>query len=359
MEKENNFFEGNIFTESMAELVQRQKKMVDGFEVLTNLDFDERFKTPKEIVYEEDKMKVYRFLPTVPTKAKTPTLLVYAMMNRPYIMDLQSDRSFVKKLLDEGLDLYMVDWGYPTAEDRYITIEDYIEGYLGNAVDFIRESRDKDQINFIAKCQGGTYSTIYSSIYPEKVKNLVTVAAPFEFDIDEGLLYKWTKYMDVDSLVDAYGIVPGDFLNATFVQLRPYTLLVDKYVSVVNSLDNPDRLKNFMSLEQWIFDSPGQAGEAYRQFMKDFWQENKLIKGEFYLGDKKIDLRNVTMPLLNVVGDKDNLIPPASSIPLNDHVGSKDKELVSFPVGHAGIVASGRSQREIVPKIAEWILKRD
>lgn len=359
MEKENNFFEGNIFTESMAELMQRQKKMVDGFEVLTNLDFDERFKTPKEIVYEEDKMKVYRFLPTVPTKAKTPTLLVYAMMNRPYIMDLQSDRSFVKKLLDEGLDLYMVDWGYPTAEDRYITIEDYIEGYLGNAVDFIRESRDKDQINFIAKCQGGTYSTIYSSIYPEKVKNLVTVAAPFEFDIDEGLLYKWTKYMDVDSLVDAYGIVPGDFLNATFVQLRPYTLLVDKYVSVVNSLDNPDRLKNFMSLEQWIFDSPGQAGEAYRQFMKDFWQENKLIKGEFYLGDKKIDLRNVTMPLLNVVGDKDNLIPPASSIPLNDHVGSKDKELVSFPVGHAGIVASGRSQREIVPKIAEWILKRD
>lgn len=359
MEKENNFFEGNIFTESMAELIQRQKKMVDGFEVLTNLDFDERFKTPKEIVYEEDKMKIYRFLPTVPTKAKTPTLLVYAMMNRPYIMDLQSDRSFVKKLLDEGLDLYMVDWGYPTAEDRYITIEDYIEGYLGNAVDFIRESRDKDQINFIAKCQGGTYSTIYSSIYPEKVKNLVTVAAPFEFDIDEGLLYKWTKYMDVDSLVDAYGIVPGDFLNATFVQLRPYTLLVDKYVSVVNSLDNPDRLKNFMSLEQWIFDSPGQAGEAYRQFMKDFWQENKLIKGEFYLGDKKIDLRNVTMPLLNVVGDKDNLIPPASSIPLNDHVGSKDKELVSFPVGHAGIVASGRSQREIVPKIAEWILKRD
>lgn len=359
MEKENNFFEGNIFTESMAELIQRQKKMVDGFEVLTNLDFDERFKTPKEIVYEEDKMKIYRFLPTVPTKAKTPTLLVYAMMNRPYIMDLQSDRSFVKKLLDEGLDLYMVDWGYPTAEDRYITIEDYIEGYLGNAVDFIRESRNKDQINFIAKCQGGTYSTIYSSIYPEKVKNLVTVAAPFEFDIDEGLLYKWTKYMDVDSLVDAYGIVPGDFLNATFVQLRPYTLLVDKYVSVVNSLDNPDRLKNFMSLEQWIFDSPGQAGEAYRQFMKDFWQENKLIKGEFYLGDKKIDLRNVTMPLLNVVGDKDNLIPPASSIPLNDHVGSKDKELVSFPVGHAGIVASGRSQREIVPKIAEWILKRD
>lgn len=358
MEKEQNVFKNDLYSEYISSIMERQKKMIDGFDTLMNLEYDERFQTPKELVYQEDKMKIYHFLPTVPTKAKTPTLIVYALMNRPYIMDLQSDKSFIKNLLDKGLDLYIIDWGYPTAEDRYITLEDYIEGYLGNAVDFIRETSGKDKINFLAKCQGGTYCAIYASMYPEKIKNLVTIAAPFEFDIEDGLLYKWSKAMDVDSLVDAYGVVPGDFLNATFVSLRPYTLLVDKYVSMVNSLDNPKVLKDFMSIEQWIFDSPGQAGEAYRKYMKDLWQDNKLIKDEFYLGDKNINLKNITMPLLNVVGERDNLIPPSSSIPLNDKVASKDKELVSYPVGHAGIVASSRSQREIAPKVAEWILKR-
>ncbi|MDX9873101.1 MAG: class III poly(R)-hydroxyalkanoic acid synthase subunit PhaC [Clostridia bacterium] len=354
-----NFYDGKAYADYMASALKKQQKMADGLDVLMNIQYDERYQTPKELVYEEDKMKVFHYLPVnKKKKAKVPTLVVYAMMNRPYIMDLQREKSFVKKLLEEGLDLYILDWGYPTAEDRYITLEDYIEGYLGNAVDYIRETTGVEQINILSKCQGGTYCAIYTSLYPEKVKNLVTIAAPFTFDIEDGLLFKWAKNMDVDSLVDAYGVVPGEFLNACFVSLKPYSLLVDKYIAVINSLDDPGALKDFMSVEAWLFDSPGQVGEAYRKYMKDLWQENKLAKGEFYLGEKKVDLKNITMPLLNVVGEKDNLIPPSAAVVLNDMVGSADKELVSYPVGHAGIVASGLSQREVAPKVARWLLER-
>jgi len=183
----------------------------------------------------------------------------------------------------------------------------------------------------------------------------VVIAAPFDFDIQDGLLFKWSKFMDIDLLVDSHGVVPGEFLNNVFIMLSPYNLAIGKYVNIVNSFDNPQALGDFLRMEKWLFDCPNQAGENYRTWMKELWQENKLIKGKFYLGDKKIDLKKITVPLLNVHGAKDNLIPESSSIPLNNLVSSKDKENWSFPVGHAGIVASTTSQQEITPRIAAWI----
>ena len=358
MEKQKFTDINELYEKFFSNAVNKQQKMIDGFEILANIEFDERYKTPKELVYEEDKMKIYHYNPISEKKTAIPTLIVYALMNRPYVMDLQSEKSFVRKLLEEGLDLYMLDWGYPTAEDRYITFEDYIEGYLANAVEFLKKKHNVKQINIMSKCQGGTFCAIYASMFPENIKNLVTIASPFDFDIEDGLLFKWAKYMDVDSLVDAFGVVPGQFLNMCFVSLRPYELLFDKYVAIINRLDNPKVLKDFLSVESWIFDSPGQAGEAYRKYMKDLWQDNKLIKGEFKMNGRAIDLKEIKMPLLNIVGEKDNLIPPSSSIPLNDLVASKDKELHSFPLGHAGIVASSLSQKKVAPLVAQWLLSR-
>ena len=345
--------------ESAADsFLKYQEKLSKGMEVFTSLNIDDIDKTPKDLVLQIDKMKVYRYQPVVKNPNPIPVLLVYALMNKQYIMDIQPDKSFVKKLVELGLDLYIVDWGYPTAEDRYITTSDYVEEYLGGAVDFIRESRQMHKINLIGKCQGGTFAAIYASLYPDKIKNLVTIASPFDFDVEDGLLFKWTKYMDIDLLVDAYGMLPGEFLNNTFIMLSPYNLAIGKYINIVNSFDDPVALGEFLRMEKWLFDCPDQAGENYRTWIKDLWQENKLVKGNFYLGDKKINLKNITMPLLNVYGVKDNLIPASSSIPLNDLVGSKDTEYASYPIGHAGIVASTLSQKEITHKVATWIKER-
>lgn len=344
-----------MYESAMESALKYQEKLLKGSEVFANLDYDDINKTPKDLVYQIDKMKLYHYKPMVKNPNPVPVLIVYALMNKQYIMDIQQDKSFVRKLLELGLDLYIIDWGYPTAEDEYLTTQEYIEEYMGSAIDYIRKAHNLPKINLLGKCQGGTFCAIYASLNPDKVKNLVTVAAPFDFDIQDGLLFKWSKYMDVDLLVDAYGVLPGEFLNNTFIMLSPYNLAIGKYINIVNSFDDPKALGEFLRMEKWLFDCPAQAGENYRTWMKDLWQDNKLIKGEFYLGDKKIDLKNITMPLLNVYGTKDNLIPASSSIPLNGIVSSKDKEEASFPVGHAGIVASTLSQKEVAPKIAGWI----
>ena len=333
-------------------------KLLQAAETLTKIEEVDVGTSPKDLVFESDKVKLYRYRPEGPITCKVPVVISYALVNRYYMLDLQPNRSIVKKLLQHGIDLYIIDWGYPTPGDRYITLDDYIDGYLNDCVDFVRETTGHDQINLMGICQGGTFSTIYSALYPEKIKNLVTLVTPVDFSVDDGLLFCWSRHMDVDALVDTYGVIPGDFLNAGFLQLMPFTLNITKYIGMLDVMQNKEQLLNFIRMEKWIFDSPDQAGECFRQFIKDFYQENKLVKGKLEIGGRRVDLKNITMPLLNIYAAADHLVPPSASIPLNDLVGTKDQELYEFKGGHIGVFVGSKSQKELAPAIADWLKKR-
>jgi polyhydroxyalkanoate synthase len=190
------------------------------------------------------------------------------------------------------------------------------------------------------------------------VKNLITMVTPVDFHVRDGLLNVWSQALDVDAMVDAFGNIPGDFMNWGFLMLKPFQLMVQKYLGFVSILDDEENLRSFLRMEKWIFDSPDQAGEAFRQFIKDFYQGNKLIKGEVEIGGRRVDLKNVTHPILNVYAKEDHLVPPVSSLALEKHVGSQDVTTVAFPGGHIGIYVSGRAQKELAPTIARWIKER-
>ena len=347
---------------SANEAIEFQKKLLKGMKNLMELpkgDMDMDI-TPKELVYSQDKMKLFHYKPQVrKTKVcKVPLLITYALVNRQYMMDIQPDRSTIKAFLEEGLDVYIIDWGYPTASDKYLTMDDYINGYMNDCVEFIKKENNVKQINLLGVCQGGTFSTIYSALYPENVKNLVTIVTPIDFSTNDTLLFAWSKDMNIDKLVDAYnGIIPGDLMNVSYAMLKPFSLNIDKYVGLVEKMDDKKFLENFMRMEVWINDSPDQVGETIRQFINDLYKENKLVKGELIIGDRKVDLKNIKAPLLNVYAEYDHLVPPSSSKALNDLVGSTDTETISFGVGHIGMYVSSKSKKEITPKIASWILE--
>ena len=231
----------------------------------------------RELVWEDGKVKLYHFQRDTEPVARTPVLISYALVNRWEMMDLQPNRSFIRKLLSEGIDVYIIDWGYATRLDRYKTMEDYILGNINDCVDFVRQRHSMDQINLLGVCQGGTFSLIYSSLFPEKIKNLITLVTPVEFDIEEGLLFQWAKDLDVDALVDGFnGVVPGDFLNTGFDLLKPMGK-VRKYFALPTTTRDKSKLMNFLRMEKWVADSPDQAGETYRCFIKEMYQQNKLI----------------------------------------------------------------------------------
>ena len=314
--------------------------------------------TPKEPVYKEDKLVLYRFKGEKPATNKIPLLIVYALVNRPYMTDLQENRSTIQGLLAAGQDVYLIDWGYPDAADRYLTLDDYSNGYLDRCIDVICARHGIDQLNLLGICQGGSFSLCYAATHPEKVKNLVTMVTPVDFKTPDNMLSHWVQNIDVDLLVDTQGNIPGEMLNWTFLNLKPYQLMAQKYLGVVDLMDDPKALKNFMRMEKWIFDSPDQAGETFRQFAKDFFQQNKLMKGEVQIGEYTVNLRNVKMPVLNVYAEQDHLVPPDASRAMKKAVGSRDYTELAFPGGHIGIYVSGKSQKTIPPAIGEWLNAR-
>jgi polyhydroxyalkanoate synthase len=345
-------------TDFVRELGEVGTRLVRGTELLAGIDEIDVGTAPKELVYEEDKLKLYRYRQEGKVTCGVPVLIVYALVNRQYMLDIQPDRSIVRNLLAHGLDVYIVDWGYPTKADMYLTLDDYVNGYMDTCVDVVRRRSGKEKVNLMGICQGGTFCGIYAALYPEKVRNLVTLVAPFDFSTNDGLLFAWSKHLDVDALVDNYRVIPGDFMNSGFLTLMPFTLNIRKYVDMLEVVGDREKLVSFLRMEKWIFDSPGQAGECFRQFIKDCYQQNKLAKGELVVGDRTVNLKNVTMPLLNIYASADHLVPPAATKPLNDLVGSTDKALYEFKGGHIGVFVGAKSQKELAPAISAWLHER-
>ncbi len=342
----------------LQEALTFQKKLMAGMATLREVEDVHFGVTEKEEVYREDKMVVYRYKGDRKLTAKTPILIVYALVNRPYMVDLQEDRSLVRNLLAQGEDVYLVDWGYPDLADRWLTLDDYINGYLRRAVDAVSRNAKLDKINLLGICQGGAFSLCFSAIYPEKVKNLITMVTPVDFHTADNMLSSWTRGMDVDLFIDTIGNVPADLMNWCYLTLKPVRLLQQKYIGLVDILDDKGELENFLRMEKWIFDSPDQAGEAFRQFIRDFYQGNKLVKGGLSIGDKAVDLKHISMPVLNIYAEQDHLVPPDASRPMGKVVGSKDYTELAFRGGHIGIYVSGRAQREVPPAIHSWLAER-
>lgn len=346
-------------TNLIEEFTSISAKLLKSYENLNKIEEVTIASASKTAVYSEDKLTLYRYDRKTEASYKTPVLIVYALVNTYKMLDLQPDRSYIKNLLAAGMDVYLIDWGFPTRSDRFLSMDDYINGYINTCVDVIRTKHQIEKINILSICQGGTLSVIYSALYPNKVKNLVTHVTPIDFSTNEGLLFRWSRDMDFDALVDAnHGLIPGEFLNQGFDMLKPMMKL-QKQQALTNLLDNADKLLNYLRMEKWISESPDQAGECFRQFMKDLYQNNKLVKGELEVGGKKVNLKNLSAPLLNIYATEDHLVPPAATKPLNDLVGSTDKELYSFKGGHIGVFVGSRSQKELAPAVAEWLKKRD
>jgi polyhydroxyalkanoate synthase len=352
----------DLILESLAQTTEETHKRVSrASDIFLGPLNTEAAVTPYEIIYAEDRIKIKHYFrsESAENKLKTPLLVIYALINRETMLDLQPDRSVVKSLLNAGIDLYMMDWGYPTRKDRYLTIDDHVNGYINNAIDCIRERNGIQKINLMGICVGGVFCTMYSALHPDKIKNLITTVTPSNFDTDKGLLHVWMKNLDEDKLIRSFGNVPGDLMNLGFLLLNPARLMIDKYVGFMENMDNKDFVENFVRMEKWIFDSPDVPGETFRQLIKDCYKKNLLIQNKLYLDNKRVDLKKLTMPLLNFYGKFDHLVPPEAADQLTSAVGSKDVEDVCIETGHIGIYVSSKAQKQFAPKIIRWLRERD
>ena len=317
--------------------------------------------TPAETVYEEDRLRLRHYVTDVKPRHRTPLVFIYALVNRPYILDLKEGRSVVANFVDRGFDTYLVDWGVPTSADRHLTLDDYINGYMVNVLDYVRERTGAAQCNLLGYCMGGTMSAMFTALHQPRVKNLMLLAAPIDFATNDSLLNLWNRAenFDVDKFIDAFGNCPPEFLQLSFLLLRPVGNLLEKPINFYEHMHEDKFLDDFLATESWLQDNIPVPGEVFRQFVKYLYQKNLLTQNRMPVGKHIVNLKNITCPVLNIMAGKDDLVPCSQGKPFNESVSSRDRQTILLEgSGHMGLAIGGRAQKEVWPRACQWLAER-
>jgi polyhydroxyalkanoate synthase len=311
----------------------------------------------KQAVFTRGKTTLYRYLPLAQSGGP-PLLICFALVNRPYVLDLQPDRSLIRRLLEGGRDVYLIDWGDADETDRRTDLNDYIETHLGGCVEYLRAAAGGAPVDLMGVCQGGVLSLCCAALHPRSIGRLITVTTPVDFHTPDNLLGRWVRGVDT-SLLEACGNLPGEVLNALFLSLMPFRLTQEKYVRLLAGAPDQAAVEDFVRMERWIFDSPPQAAAALAQFVRLFYQENAFVRGTLSLNGRALELKAVRQPLLNLYARGDHIVPPAACAALAQHVGSDDYSELALDTGHIGMYASRAAREEIPRRILTWLRERD
>ena len=314
--------------------------------------------TPADVVHTENKWRLLRYRTRV-RRFATPVLLVPSLINRHYVLDLLPGKSFAEWLVAQGHDVFLVDWGTPGPEDRFLTFDDVCDRYLARAISRTARAARSGKVHLLGYCLGGTLAAIHTAVRPERVASLVAIAAPVRFR-DGGLLSTWTntKSFDLDALCDATGLVPWELLQGAFHLLRP-TLGLMKAVQLLDRAWNDEFLDGFLALERWGNDNVSFPAEVYRRYVSELYRKDALVSGSFRLSGKRVDLASIDCPLLAVTFEHDGIVPWRGAAELVDRVSSRDKRRLHLPGGHVGAVVSKHASKTLWPELSAFWADRD
>lgn len=315
--------------------------------------------SPHDVVLQDGTMSLLRYRRTTPATRLEPVVFCYALVNRPYILDLQPDKSVIQQYLARGFDVYLVDWGVPTLDDRTLTLAHYV-ARLARVVEHVSREHGTPALHLVGYCMGGTIAALFAALEPRSVKTLTLLAAPIDFAPKGSLINLWVsrKYFDVDRFIDAHGNCPSWFLQLCFLYTKPVQNLLEKYVTFYEQQDDPRFLSNFLAMERWTNDNIPVAGSTFREFVKKLYQQNELVRGQFHLGDRLVRLERIDCPLLLLTATKDHLVVPASTTGITAHVGSLEIKDMTIDAGHVGLAVSSKAHKSFWPEATRWLAER-
>jgi polyhydroxyalkanoate synthase len=314
--------------------------------------------TPADVLWQEGNARLLRYRRDTATRAKTPLLLVCSLINRPYVLDLLAERSVVRRLLDRGHDVWLLDWGTPTAADAARPIADYALEQLPRAAAVVTERAGSGQLHVLGYCMGGTLSLMAIAAGRLPAASLVAMATPVAMH-DEGLLSLWCRApgFNPDELAAAYGNVPPHVLQPAFKMLDPVSLAT-KFVHLDGKVEDDDFIRFFLAMETWLEDSVAFPGRAFVDWVQ-LYRSDALAKGQLALDGIAIDLGRVRCPLFHVVADGDYITPPPSSLALEGLTATRAQQTMRMTGGHIGLSTGRAAHEKLWPAVADWLHQYD
>lgn len=347
---------GEQLQENLERMLESTRRWA---EILTFDPEPETGLTPKNIVWRKNKAKLYRYV-NGEIKYRTPVLFIYALINKAYILDLAPGMSLIEHLVKEGFDVYLLDWGEFQWEDRDLRYDDFICDYIARAVRKVCQISGTESLSMAGYCMGGTMTTMYAALYSRpEVKNIIYIAAPIDFE-NAGLSSIWLKPpgFDPDKVADTYKLVPKEFIDTGVKMLKPVNNFWGTYTRLWKNIEEGVSIRSWKALNKWVDDNVHFPGAAYRQWIKEFYQENKLVKDEFRIKGQRVELKNIKSSLLVLAGENDHIVLPHQTKAILELSSSQDKEFHLFPVGHGGLVFGSVAKKQVYPTISNWLAAR-
>jgi polyhydroxyalkanoate synthase len=311
--------------------------------------------TPKDTVWAVDKCQLWRYR-NRDVRHRPPIFLISSLVSRSYVLDLRPENSFVERLTDAGFDVYMFDFGVPDDVDSYNTLETYVDGYLAPAILRACEESHADDITVYGYCLGGVLGLLTVASHPElPVRNLVCMATPVDAEQMGGLVEAVRSgRIDVETMIDDTGNIPAAVIHNAF-RIRKPTADAVQYVNLWENLWNDEFLEGYQAMAQWARDHVPFPGATARQLVQHFLRENALTNNSMRLRGGYVDLRSIRCDFCSVVAERDDIVPPAASAPLPDLVGSANRDVLTLPGGHVGLVVGRNAARTSMPAIIGWL----
>lgn len=317
--------------------------------------------TPKEVIWTLNKAKLYRYVPVVPAEKRhpVPLLLVFALMNRPYILDLRPGHSFVEFMVRQGYDVYLLDWGAPGIEDKNLKLDDYCLDYLPRAIRKLKAVSGSEQFSMLGWCIGAILTTIYAAARPDDgLRNLILLTAPLDFADKEQITFaRWVdeRFFDVEKVISSFGNMPAEMLEYGAKALKPVDNYIGNYLRLWDNLDDPRIVEAWHSMYTWVTDNIDLSGATFRQLIVDLYRNNRLMEGTLNVRGEVVDLSRIRANLLDVIAEADHITPPCQSERIMEKAGSSDKELFRVAGGHIGIMAGSGAAKLTWPHINAWL----
>ncbi len=344
----------SILSRTRENLSRYPRGMKNLFSMVTN-EVNDYASTPRQLVGKSGRASLYRYVPEVEATHET-VLIIPSLINRYYILDLYPGCSLIESLVENGHEVYLLEWLDPRPQDIFATLEDHILEWMNWAVDKTLEDAHTSNIHLFGQCMGGTFSAIYTALFQHKVKSLVTLTAPVDFR-DDGLLSTWAResQVNMDMMQQQWGMIHHEFLQQSFKILKP-TGVIRKWETLFSNSWRDEFVQKFTYMEKWINDNVSFPGKTYSKYISDLYRDNMLASGTFTLSGKQVDLSNITCPVLCFTANGDDIVPPPSAEMLVELVKSKNVKHVKLGGGHIGCVVSGKHQKILWSEFDEWLL---
>jgi polyhydroxyalkanoate synthase len=309
----------------------------------------------KRVVWRRGRAELWRY-DNDAVVAGVPVLIVFSLISRSYILDLRPGNSFVEHLVKAGFDVYLLDWGVPDERDAQNTLDDYVHDYIPAAIARTRQCSQSRTVNLLGYCLGGNLALLHAAHSPSSpLRSLTVMATPVDFRYVGPLADVFaTSSLDVESVLDDCGNVPASIIQRGFRVLTP-TADATRYAALWQKLWNDEYVDAYQAMTQWVGDHIPFPGAAAKQTVEMFVRDNGMVNDRLRVGDDAIHLRDIRVPFLTVIANRDHIVRPEAAEALIDLVGSTDKKQLRLDAGHIGLVVGRTAARTTIPHIVDFL----